>query len=306
MKRAFAASILLVLLFLGFAEGFLVKVVVANFTPHEIEYSASPITELQSPLNGTVFPLDNVTLAFTITKPDVGRSGGWLDDSSLYPVSAGLTSLRNGVIGVSVELDGQPDYSVLEVNSLLSSPFNSSLNLGGLEDGEHSVQVHASCRGVVLWAVATSGGVQVTSERSISYNASSKTVYFAVDTTAPTVSILSLENKTYETTDLLLDFTVGEPSVSVMYCLDGGENVTLAGNATVIHLEYGEHTLTVYAEDEAGNVGASAPITFTVTTFPTTLAIAAAVVATVVCAGLLLYLTKFKKKTVAQGSECQA
>jgi hypothetical protein len=265
----------------------------ANFTPREIDYSAPPTIELQSPLNGTVFVLGNVSLAFTITKPDVGRSDGWIDDSSTYD---SLTSLRNGVIDVSVELDGQPDYSFLEVNSLLSSPFNSSLNLGDLEDGEHSVRVHVSCKGVVLWAVATSGGVQVTNERSIRYTASSSIVYFAVDTTAPTVSILSVENKTYETMNLPLDFTVDESSVNLMYCLDGKENVTLAGNATVINLEYGAHTLTVYAEDEAGNVGASETITFTVAAFPTTLVIAAVLVAVAVCAGLLLYFTKFKKR----------
>ena len=283
-----------VLLAMAFAEAFLVKVAMANFTPHEIEYSASPIIELQSPLNGTVFALDNVSLAFSMTKPDVGRSGGWIDDSSLYPVSAGLTALRNGVIGVSVDLDGQPDYYVLEVNSLLSSPFISSLNLGALEDGEHSVQVHPLCKGVVLWAAATSGGVQITSERSIRYNASSEIVYFTVDTTAPTVSILSVENKTYGTTDLPLDFFVGEPSVSLMYCLDGRENVTLAGNATVINLEYGEHTVTVYARDDAGNVGVSEPVTFTVAEFPTTLIIAIAVLVSVVAisAGLLFYFRK--------------
>jgi hypothetical protein len=291
MKRA--VVLFVALLAMAFAEAFLVKVVMANFTPNEIEYSASPIIELQSPLNGTVFALDNVPLAFTITKPDVGRSGGWIDDSSLY---AGYTALRNRVINVSVELDGQPDYSVMEVNSLLSSPFNSSLNLSNLEDGLHSVQVHAYCEGVVLWACATSGGVQITSERSIRYNASSKIVYFMVDTTAPKVSILSVENKTYETMNLPLDFTVDESSVNLMYCLDGKENVTLAGNATVINLEYGAHTLTVYAEDEAGNVGASETITFTVAAFPTTLVIAAVLVAVAVCAGLLLYFTKFKKR----------
>jgi hypothetical protein len=294
MKRVLVVLVV-ALLAMAFEEAFLAKVAMANFTPNEIEYSEPPTIELQSPLNGAVFPLDNVSLAFTITKPDVGRSGGWIDDSSLY---AGLTSFRNGVIGVSVELDGQPDYSVMEVNSLLSSPFNSSLNLGGLEDGEHSVRVHASCRGVMLWAVATSGGVQITSERSISYNASSRIVYFAVDITAPTVSILSVENKTYWKTDLPLDFMVGESSVNLMYCLDGRENVTLAGNATVINLEYGDHTLTVYAWDEAGNVGASETITFTVTTFPTSLvAVAVITLAVLICLGLVAYFLLHKKRS---------
>ena len=56
-----------------------------------------------------------------------------------------------------------------------------------------------------------------------------------------------------------------------------------------------------------GSVGASSPITFPVETagqqigseslsFPTTLLIAAVLVAAVVCAGLLLYFIKFKKR----------
>ncbi len=299
MKRALAVLVL-GLLISALAEAFLVKVAMANFAPVKIEYSASPTIEMQSPLNGAVFPLDNVSLAFTITKPDVGKSGGWIDESSNY---AGLTGFRNRVISVRVELDGQPDYYFMEVNSSLSSPFNSSLNLGNLEDGAHRVQVHASCEGVVLWADATSGGVQITSEQSIRYNASSKTVYFTVDTTAPTMSVLSVENKTYETTEFLLKFAFGEPSLNLTYCLDGQENLTLTGNTTVINLEYGEHNLTAYARDEAGNVGASETIYFSVAQpLPETPFMAAVVLASVVAisAGLLFYFRKRRHRGLNQ------
>jgi hypothetical protein len=294
-RKILTAALLFVLLFSASAEAFLVKVARANFSYSEIEFSAPPTIKLQSPLNGTLFALDNVLLTLTITKPDVGRSSGWMNASSTY---AGSTSLRNRVIDVSVELDGQPDYYVMEVSSLLSSPFNSSLNLDNLEDGEHSVQVHVSCEGVILGASATSGGIEITWERSIRYSASSKTVYFTVDTTAPTVSILSVENKTYETTDFLLEVAVGEPGLDLMYCLDGQENVTLAGNTTLVNLGYGKHDLTAYAQDTAGNFGASEAVAFTVAEpFPTNwlIAVVAVIVSAAVIAGLLLYFKKRKR-----------
>ena len=220
-------------------------------------------------------------------------SGGWLDDSSVY--SGG--NLRNRVVDVSVELDGQPDYYIMKVNSLLSSPFNSSLNLVDLEEGEHSVLVHVSCEGVIL-------NLLEGSERSIRYSVSSATRYFRLDTTAPTVSILSVENRMYENSDFLLEFAVDELGLNLMYCLDGGENVTLAGNATVMKLEYGAHMLTVFAEDDAGNVGVSETVYFSVAqSFPETLLAVAVVAAMVVNTGLLFYFRKrrHRESSLVQG-----
>jgi hypothetical protein len=72
--------------------------------------------------------------------------------------------------------------------------------------------------------------------------------------------------------------------------LDGQENVTINANATLTGLSEGDHNLTVYATDEAGNVGASETIYFSI--FPTTLAIA---VVTVAVIGIVL-LVYFKKR----------
>jgi hypothetical protein len=124
----------------------------------------------------------------------------------------------------------------------------------------------------------------------------SESVVFTVDTTSPTVSVLSVKNETYRTSEVPLDFTVNESVSQINYCLDGHENVAVAGNMTLMGLSNGEHSLTVYATDEAGNNGASETIIFSVDVpFPTALVAVAAVSATSVVAGLLVYFKKHRQ-----------
>jgi hypothetical protein len=135
-------------------------------------------------------------------------------------------------------------------------------------------------------------------EHSISYDTSSDIVYFTVDTTPPAIVVMPVENKTYGMSDIPLNFTLNEPTSQVTYSLDGQENVTLAGNTTLTNLPYGEHNVTVYASDLAGNVGNSETIAFTIAKpepFPTTLFIAGVVSVPVVGIGLLVYFKKRKK-----------
>jgi hypothetical protein len=74
---------------------------------------------------------------------------------------------------------------------------------------------------------------------------------------------VSVENKTYTETEVPLNFAVDENTSRVVYSLDGSDNVTIVGNATLTALSVGTHTLTIYAWDEAGNV-ASQTASFTV------------------------------------------
>ena len=129
---------------------------------------------------------------------------------------------------------------------------------------------------------------------------SSSLVNFTIDTTPPIISALSVENKTYYTTEIPLGFAVNEPTTQVTYCLDGQENVTIAGNTTLTNLPFGEHNVIVYATDKVGNSGASETIIFNVAKppelFPKTL-LATASVATVaiIGVGLLVYFKKRKR-----------
>jgi hypothetical protein len=132
-------------------------------------------------------------------------------------------------------------------------------------------------------------------------NTVSSNVYFTVDTTAPSISVLSLENKVYNASDIPLVFTVNESVSQITYSIDGKENITINGNSTLTGLLNGDHNLIVYAADEAGNRGVSETIYFSVKVpFPTTFIIIVAVSVAVAGAGLLVYLVKFKKQQKKQ------
>ncbi len=94
-------------------------------------------------------------------------------------------------------------------------------------------------------------------------------VYFTIqapDTTPPLIWISSPENETYATTDIALTFTVGEAASWIGYSLDGQANVTVAGDTTLFGLSDGAHTITMFANDTAGNMGSSTTVYFTIDT----------------------------------------
>jgi nitrous oxidase accessory protein NosD len=124
-------------------------------------------------------------------------------------------------------------------------------------------------------------------------NEGSSTVIFTVDTIPPLILILSPADKTYDTSNIPLNFTVSESVSQITYSLDGEENVTITGNMTLSKLANGDHNLTVYAKDKAGSVGASETTYFSVDApFPTTLVIAPIASAAVIGLGLLVCFRK--------------
>ncbi len=130
---------------------------------------------------------------------------------------------------------------------------------------------------------------------------SSDITYFTVGATPPSILVLSPENKTYDTADIPLNFTVDTAVAWMAYSLDGQANVTVTGDVTLTGLSDGSHNLTVYGRDAAGNTGASATIYFSIITeeaepFPV-LIVAAVVIIAIVVAGLLVYYKTTKKTT---------
>jgi len=124
---------------------------------------------------------------------------------------------------------------------------------------------------------------------------------FGYGTVPPKISVVSPENKTYTSSNVSLAFTVNKPVSWVGYSLDGQDNMTITGNATLSRLTNGLHNITVYARDEFENTGTSETISFSVDVpepsepFPTTLVVTASGVAVaIVGAGLLVYFKKRK------------
>jgi hypothetical protein len=119
---------------------------------------------------------------------------------------------------------------------------------------------------------------------------------FGYGTVPPILSVVSPEKENYTSGNVSLAFTVNKPAVWMGYSLDGQDNVTVTGNATLSGLTSGLHNITVYARDEFDNVGVSETIKFNISEpFPTTTVVAAsAATVAVVGVGLLVYFKKRK------------
>jgi hypothetical protein len=169
--------------------------------------------------------------------------------------------------------------------------FNYHLNFTGIPEGKHNVTFYAIQDGVYAQSLYRYYSL----ERKFA-----SSVFFTIDTICPNVSVLSVENKTYDTPDITLNFTVNEPVSQISYSLDGQDNVTLAGNTTLSGLSNGVHNVTVYAADIVGNTGASETIYFIVEepkSFPTNMVIAPIASAAFVGVCLLVYFKKRGKKS---------
>jgi hypothetical protein len=188
---------------------------------------------------------------------------------------------------VTYSIDGKANVTIFSSQSApqLWEGYDAKVVLPELSDGSHHLEVYAENVG--------SGYAQV---------------YFTIDTTPPHISDLSVENKTYNSTVIPLNFTVDEPTTWIGYSIDRQSNTTIIGNTTLAGLSEGSHSLTVYANDTAGNVGTSQTIYFTISQkinretqpqpepFSTLLVVAVSVaVSAVVALGFLVYWKKHKK-----------
>jgi N-acetylneuraminic acid mutarotase len=168
---------------------------------------------------------------------------------------------------IGYSLDNHPNITI-----------TGNTTLSGLSQGAHSITVYANdSRGNI---------------------GSCRSASFSVDSVAPNIVIMVPENKTYDVTDIESVFIVNEPVKWIAYSLDGQEQVPVTGNVTLPVLSEGSHSLTVYAEDEVGNIGTSETVYFNIQLFPTTLVIA--IIATVVIASAGSYLFLKRRKTTTK------
>jgi hypothetical protein len=144
----------------------------------------------------------------------------------------------------------------------------------------------------------------------------SLTVRFFVNVTL-SISVTSPKNETYETKDVPVEFTTNFEDLSLSYSLDNQAKVTATGNITLTALTSGSHSLAIYGNDTAGNVGKSEPVFFAVNTQPspslaettmepsptlqniqvsdfTSTIIVSAITGTAIALGVIVYVTKRK------------
>jgi hypothetical protein len=154
------------------------------------------------------------------------------------------------------------------------------LEIDNLSDGLHNLTVYAE---ITYWHYG------LTSVSSM--------VQFTIDTSPPTISGLSIANKTYNQQTISLSFNIDENASWAAYNLDNQGNETIRGNTTLTGLSDGSHSIVIYANDTLGNMGKSDTISFTVNTPKVEKFIPAiALSGTIVIAVAVSLLVYFKKR----------
>lgn len=131
----------------------------------------------------------------------------------------------------------------------------------------------------------------------------SSTVFFTInDGVPPTITNLSIMNRTYMQNNLTLSFVIDKPTSWIGYSLDGKENLTIVGNTALTSLLNGSHSLVIYANDTLGNMGTSTSVNFSVdvpsTTTQSTISLSTVEVGALASAAFLaiLLIAVFKKR----------
>jgi hypothetical protein len=249
-----------------------------------IPYPATPSPEkptlaIETPQNNaSYFNTNSIALNFSVAQPD-----SWYIDYDFFFHLGQVT-------GIEVSLDGK----------LSSYPYNStsySIMLDNLTLGMHEINVTVQAYSFYTDPIYGSNSIPVNGSFLYQYPINvSDTVYFTIE--PPKISILSPQTTTYNETSVSLVYSINGTTSQIYYTLDGQKSTSDTGNSTLTNLSNGSHNVTVYATDEAGNMG-NQTVYFTVAkpamAFPT-LSVAVSVViivmATIVASTLLYRMHK--------------
>jgi hypothetical protein len=182
----------------------------------------------------------------------------------------------NGVYYEADWREGARRIFNIQTSDSLKRTVSLTVNFTEVPDGSHNITVYAN----------THDGA---------YTSSS--VFFTTNVSPPRITVLSIENKTYYTPELPLNFTVDESTSWRGYSLDGQDNASIAGNTTLKGLACGSHSLVVYANDTVGNMGTTGPIEFTIAkpeTFPIVPVAVTVVAVVVISVGLVVHFKKLR------------
>jgi hypothetical protein len=203
-----------------------------------------PVINMTSPQEGAVYNSSHVILDLNVT---IGQA-----------IDANYTRIMQ----VYYRTDWNTDQTYLYNNQNIDIPidpnaitsFHTNFNLTQLPEGQRNLTICA-----VEWGAYIDGSfVHMFNISKISI------INFTIDFTIPHIAVLSIENQTYNTVDIPLNFTINKQMSKITYSLDGQANVTVNGNTTLTSLAYGNHTLTLYAKDSADITVASEVIFFQV------------------------------------------
>ncbi len=293
MKKALPAAFISALLISTLAGTLLVNSATANFAPPPGGGGPFGVSvTVTSPENKT-YPDGNVPLSFTVN----------LTYNKKYYVFQNLGTFTYSLNGE------QTNFSPSQTRS--GDTIYCSTTLKGIPEGSYNLAILVQTNFYYTW-----WGWPVT------WYGLSKITSFAIGGAPPSITVLSTQDETYDTGNVPLNFVISESASWVGYSLDGKTNVSITESTSQPTYSYGSynyhvvltglaegpHTLTLYANDTAGNTGKSETIQFTVaqetqtqqnkpesqssTPFPTLWIVAAVVMVAVVGAGLMVFFRK--------------
>jgi len=178
-------------------------------------------------------------------------------------------TVNRAVAWMSYSLDGRSNVT-----------FSSQTRLLGLSQGSHRIVIFAN--------------------DSFGNMAMSNTVYFSVDTRAPSIVIVNPVNQSYDSTDIQLLFITDDANATFAYSLDGQPSLAIIGNTTLVALSNGPHRVTIYATDSIGNM-AQQTVHFNVAPFPWLLVVAVLTIGIIL--GATGYIFFKRKKMGAEVGE---
>ncbi len=238
----------------------------------------APIIAIYTPQNGSYYQ-KNVNLTLDVIIP---KTNGTYSISELYYVGSWKP---NEVTYIAKKFGVSTSFSV---------------DLTAVPGGNLSITLYAVGAGFYM----TSQELGSDPYTMINYFASFKmtsysTVSFIKDLVPPRITVLSPQNTTYTAPNVKLDFIVNENVSQSLYNLDNKGNQTISGNSTLTGLLNGDHNMTLYVADLAGNGVSSKTLFFNVNS-PEPFPIVPVAVATVaslilICTGLLVYFKKRKR-----------
>jgi hypothetical protein len=94
-----------------------------------------------------------------------------------------------------------------------------------------------------------STGKYIQSSQATPTNINEQYIPLGYGTLHPEIQFFSLQNKSYNSSSVSLDFCMHKPILELSYSLDGKQNVTITGNYTIANLSNGFHNVTIYAND---------------------------------------------------------
>ena len=237
----------------------------------------APIVAIHAPQNGSYYP-KNVNLTLDVIIP---KTNGTISISELYYVGSWKP---NEVTYIAKNFGENTSFSI---------------DLTAVPGGNLSITLYAVGVGYYETSREFDSQTMITHFATFKMNSYS-TVSFIKDLVPPRITVQSPQNTTYNSSEVKLDFTVNEGVSQILYSLDNKGNQTISGNATLTGLLNGEHRITLYVADLAGNAVSSKTLFFNVNS-PEPFPIVPVAVATVtslilLCTGLLVYFKKRKRE----------